>query len=108
MAAYNLYAAVHFYIALGNDALAAKMEMVCDENLNSKFTLYYVAVGTLLIFSFKAAGACNFVLCIPIWYIFVAQMLESIDFPLVLPVGDLSELIQGRNQKAQKRTENEA
>lgn len=29
-------------------------------------------------------------------------MLESIDFPLVLPVGDLSEVVQGRNQKGEK------
>lgn len=51
----------------------------------------------------KAAGACNFILCIPIWYIFVAQMLESIDFPFALPVGDLSEVVLGRNQKVRNR-----
>lgn len=38
VAAYNLYAAAHFYTALGNGALAARMEMVCDENMNSPFT----------------------------------------------------------------------
>ncbi|CAG8893168.1 unnamed protein product [Penicillium egyptiacum] len=80
--AYCLYGAVHFYTAVGKGAFAAKMEM--------------------------AAGACNFVLCVPIWYIFVAQMLESIDFPLVLPVGDLSEVIRGRTQKARKGAEDEA
>ncbi|KAJ5203382.1 plasma membrane ammonium transporter [Penicillium cf. viridicatum] len=79
--AYCLYGAVHFYLAIGEGAFASKMEM--------------------------AAGACNFVLCIPIWYIFVAQMLESIDFPLVLPVGDLSEVIQGRAQKARMRATDE-
>ncbi|RDH31268.1 GPR1/FUN34/yaaH family-domain-containing protein [Aspergillus welwitschiae] len=77
--AYNLYAAVYFTTALGQQALAAKVEM--------------------------AAGACNFILCIPIWYIFVAQMLESIDFPFVLPVGDLSEVVLGRNQKAQRKVD---
>jgi hypothetical protein len=69
---------------------------------------YFDTAGNLLIsFYQKAAGACNFILCFPIWYIFVAQMLESIDFPLVLPVGDLSEVVQRRNQKARKRVENE-
>jgi hypothetical protein len=28
--AYNLYAAVHFYTALGNVSLAAKIEVVCN------------------------------------------------------------------------------
>ncbi|KAJ9482254.1 hypothetical protein VN97_g11186 [Penicillium thymicola] len=29
-------------------------------------------------------------LCIPIWHIFIAQILDTVDFPIALPVGDLS------------------
>lgn len=104
---YNLYAAVHFYSALGNGAVAAKVEMVCDDILDSLCTFNLFLQKITLTSRIKAAGACNFVLCIPIWYIFVAQMLESIDFPLVLPVGDLSEVVQGKNQKARKRVDKE-
>lgn len=51
----------------------------------------------------QAAGAFNFALCIPIWHIFIAQILDAVDFPIALPVGDLSTLIIGKNQKARKR-----
>ncbi|KAJ5113638.1 GPR1/FUN34/yaaH family-domain-containing protein [Penicillium angulare] len=94
--AYDLYAAVHFITALGNEALAAKVE-VRD--------LQFIYNEYVLIFYSKAAGGCNFILCIPIWYIFVAQMLESIDFPFALPVGDLSEVVLGRNQKQRRALE---
>ncbi|KAH8702205.1 plasma membrane ammonium transporter [Talaromyces proteolyticus] len=78
---YSLYAAVYFYNALGDFGFAGKLEIV--------------------------AGAFNFILCIPIWYIFIVQMLESIDFPIVLPVGDLSEVVKGRRQKVRTDMEDE-
>ncbi|BCS19639.1 uncharacterized protein APUU_20071S [Aspergillus puulaauensis] len=46
-----------------------------------------------------AAGAFNFALCWPIWYIFLTQVLEAVDFPIHLPVGDLSIVIKGRSQR---------
>ncbi|OJJ57943.1 hypothetical protein ASPSYDRAFT_153100 [Aspergillus sydowii CBS 593.65] len=46
-----------------------------------------------------AAGAFNFALCIPIWHIFLTQILEAVDFPFRIPVGDLSSVIPGRSQK---------
>lgn len=51
----------------------------------------------------QAAGAFNFALCLPIWHIFIAQILDAVDFPFSLPVGDLSTVILGKNQKARKR-----
>ncbi|KAL4736899.1 GPR1/FUN34/yaaH family-domain-containing protein [Aspergillus similis] len=51
-----------------------------------------------------AAGAFNFALCVPIWHIFLTQILEAVDFPIALPVGDLSSVVPGRSQKV-KRTE---
>ncbi|GES66280.1 plasma membrane ammonium transporter [Aspergillus terreus] len=68
-----------FQLALGNEELGARLQVV--------------------------GGAFNFALCIPIWHIFIAQILEAVDFPLTLPVGDLSTVILGRSQKQRARTE---
>ncbi|OJJ54784.1 hypothetical protein ASPSYDRAFT_476225 [Aspergillus sydowii CBS 593.65] len=48
----------------------------------------------------EAAGAFNFALCWPIWWILLTQILESVDFPIALPVGDLSSIVRGRSQRA--------
>ncbi|KAL5333142.1 hypothetical protein BJX70DRAFT_406482 [Aspergillus crustosus] len=48
------------------------------------------------------AGAFNFALCMPIWHIFLVQMLEAVDFPISLPVGDLSGVVLGRSQKVKR------
>lgn len=47
----------------------------------------------------QAAGAFNFALCIPIWHIFLTQILEAVDFPFRIPVGDLSSVVPGRSQR---------
>ncbi|KAL8716200.1 MAG: hypothetical protein Q9220_000105 [cf. Caloplaca sp. 1 TL-2023] len=46
-----------------------------------------------------AGGACTFVTSLAGWYIFFAIMLASLDFPLQIPVGDLSTLIKGASEK---------
>ncbi|KAH8672294.1 GPR1/FUN34/yaaH family-domain-containing protein [Ilyonectria robusta] len=46
---------------------------------------------------FVAAGAILFCTCAAGWYILVAIMFEIVDFPIQLPVGDLSSVIQGRS-----------
>ncbi|KAB8223735.1 plasma membrane ammonium transporter [Aspergillus novoparasiticus] len=74
---FGLFAAVYFQTALGNAATAA----------------------TLM----KVAGGFNFALCLPIWHIFIAQILEAVDFPLSLPVGDLSTTVIGKSQKVRKQ-----
>jgi hypothetical protein len=50
----------------------------------------------------QAGGAFNLALCFPIWHIFLTQILEAVDFPIVLPVGDLSTVISGRSQKVKR------
>lgn len=47
----------------------------------------------------KAAGGCFFVTSLAGWYIFFAIMLASVDFPLQIPVGDLSTVIKGASAK---------
>ncbi|PSN68757.1 GPR1/FUN34/YaaH-class plasma membrane protein-like protein [Corynespora cassiicola Philippines] len=49
-----------------------------------------------------AGGAFTFVTIIFGWWIFIAIMLASIDFPIVLPVGDLSNVIKGASQRESK------
>lgn len=45
-----------------------------------------------------AGGAFAFVTCCAGWYIFAAILLASLDFPLALPVGDLSSVIKGKKE----------
>jgi len=46
-----------------------------------------------------AGGACAFVVCMLGWYIFSAILLAAVDFPLSLPVFDLSHIIKGASDK---------
>lgn len=46
-----------------------------------------------------AAGAFLFVTSLTGWYTFLAVMLQAIDFPLQVPVGDLSKYMRGRSEK---------
>ncbi|CAM1501355.1 Fc.00g105170.m01.CDS01 [Cosmosporella sp. VM-42] len=48
---------------------------------------------------FVGAGGCIFVTSLAGWYILVAILFEIVDFPLQLPVGDLSSVIKGRSEK---------
>ncbi|KAL4768446.1 GPR1/FUN34/yaaH family-domain-containing protein [Aspergillus nidulans var. acristatus] len=49
-----------------------------------------------------AGGAFNFALCVPVWHIFLTQILEAVDFPISVPVGDLSSIVPGRSQKVKR------
>ncbi|KAM3507868.1 hypothetical protein MY10362_001526 [Beauveria mimosiformis] len=53
-------------------------------------------------------GGFVFLLCIFGWYLLFSQLLRSVDFPLHLPVGDLSERLFVRRQRALKGAENSA
>jgi uncharacterized protein len=47
----------------------------------------------------KAGGACGFVAAMSGWYLFFALMLAGVDFPIALPVGDLSAILKGASEK---------
>ncbi|CEJ60656.1 Putative GPR1/FUN34/YaaH-class plasma membrane protein [Penicillium brasilianum] len=68
-------------------------------------TFFQMSVGNLAHAATlqKTAGGFNFALCLPIWWIFIAQIFEAVDFPITIPVGDLSTVILGKSQKAKKR-----
>lgn len=43
----------------------------------------------------QAGGACGFVTMVIGWYLLLALMLSTVDFPINLPVGDLSTVFKG-------------
>ena len=47
----------------------------------------------------KAGGAFAFIGGLVGWYLFISLVLEGVDFPISLPVGDLSHIIKGRSEK---------
>ncbi|KAI9666994.1 MAG: hypothetical protein M1829_005601 [Trizodia sp. TS-e1964] len=53
-----------------------------------------------------AAGISYFLSVVAGWYIFLAQMLLALDFPVQLPIGDLSLLIRGRSEKLLEKASN--
>jgi uncharacterized protein len=46
-----------------------------------------------------AGGGLAFAVCLLGWYLFLVLLLAAVDFPLNLPVGDLSHLIKGASEK---------
>jgi len=53
-----------------------------------------------------AAGACTFVVDMLGWYIFMAILLASLDFPFQLPVVDLSRFVKGASDIRKKKEQN--
>ena len=45
------------------------------------------------------AGAACFVVSLLGWYAFLSSLLEAVDFPFALPMGDLSTIIRGASEK---------
>ncbi|KAE8360862.1 GPR1/FUN34/yaaH family-domain-containing protein [Aspergillus caelatus] len=47
----------------------------------------------------KAAGACLALGSLPGWYFLFVQLLATVDFPLTLPIGDLSRIIPAASER---------
>jgi len=109
---YNSYG--FFFIAMG---LLCLIYLVCSIRTNlAFFTIFFTLVcafgcltgaywqtangNAALAFKLqKAAGGFTFVTCIAGWWIFVAILLASLDFPFQLPVGDLSTVVKGASER---------
>ncbi|MCJ1277196.1 hypothetical protein MMC21_005006 [Puttea exsequens] len=50
-----------------------------------------------------AAGAFGFMATMAGWWIFFAQMLASVDFPIQIPVGDISHLITPMSERTKRQ-----
>ena len=46
----------------------------------------------------QGAGSAGFVASMAGWYLLGAILLADVDFPIQLPVGDLSHIVKGRTQ----------
>ncbi|KAJ9620642.1 hypothetical protein H2203_007851 [Taxawa tesnikishii (nom. ined.)] len=77
--AFGCFAGAYWQLANGNAALAGKLIVT--------------------------AGALTFITDLAGWWIFFAIMLAALDFPIQLPVGDLSGLIKGATEKKKLRDE---
>ena len=61
---------------------------------------FYAAEGVVATKLQTSAGALTFVVCLLGWYLFFIQLCAAVDFPLNLPVGDLSRFIKGASERA--------
>ncbi|KAH6677637.1 hypothetical protein B0J14DRAFT_690144 [Halenospora varia] len=94
--------------------------LICSLRTNAVFVLIFfqlvVALGLLAAGHWQtaahelelaekinmAAGAVAFVAAIAGWYLLLSQLLEVLDFPFQIPVGDLSGFIMSGTQKREK------
>lgn len=53
----------------------------------------------------QAGGACVFVFSVAGWYLLFSIMLQSVDFPICLPVGDLSTRFEGKSAREKRAAE---
>lgn len=74
-----LLAGAYWLLAEGRDAVAANVQL--------------------------AAGACTFVFCVFAWYVELHLMLLSVDFPINVPLFDLSTTIPGASDLAKRKKE---
>ncbi|KAK5195435.1 hypothetical protein LTR92_004374 [Exophiala xenobiotica] len=103
----------YFHVYMG---VLCFVYMVCAIRTNIIFVLIFAtlvaAFGCLAAFFFQvgegvanlglqhAAGGITFVTCLLGWYLFLVQLLAAVDFPINLPVGDLSRFIPGASDRA--------
>ena len=61
---------------------------------------FYAAEGRLTLSTNCqiAGGACAFVARLVAWYLFTSMLFEAVDFPLSLPIGDLSTRFKGKSK----------
>ena len=54
---------------------------------------------------FQGAGGITFATSMVAWYLLCAQLAVSLDFPIQLPVGDLSTIVKGYSERARLKRE---
>lgn len=82
--AFGLLAASYWKLAEGTPE-AAKIALTCQH----------------------AAGGLVFAVCLLGWYLLAVQLLAAVDFPINLPVGDLSGVIKGASKRKPAQPEKE-
>ena len=104
-------------------ALLSTIFLVCSLRTNAIFVIIFLMLSStfsLLAGAFwtesegkaslynslvKGAGGVSFVGTLAGWYLLVVIMLATLEFPLDLPIGDLTGLIRGANDKPTNKEE---
>lgn len=92
----GLINAAYWYLAMQETVLAGKFQIVSPLAVSLIFSLLTQSI------SFQGGGAVLFAACLGGWYLLFSLLLESVDFPLRLPVGDLSSHVPGLSQLQKK------
>lgn len=61
---------------------------------------WHLGQGIMVPHQQTAAGGLTFVTSLLGWYLFFVQLLAAVDFPLNLPVGDMSRFIKGASERS--------
>ncbi|PPJ50841.1 hypothetical protein CBER1_07282 [Cercospora berteroae] len=72
------------------------------------FLMYFYAADGLVALSNTtriAGGYFSFIASIIAWYLWFSMVLESVDFPIALPVGDLTKYVKGRSERLKSAAE---
>lgn len=85
------FVVLFFSLVIAFELLAAAFFLNGDDFIGNAGTSHKLVVG---------GGACLFVTCMAGWWIFVALMLAVVDFPVQLPVGDLSTAVKGKSMRS--------
>jgi len=91
-----LLAAAYWQLAQGRAELGVKLEKVSACHRRGK-------KDAMLTVYFQIAGGFTFALCLVGWYLLAGQLLQSVDSPVAIPVGDLSLRVPSASLRARAK-----
>ena len=91
---------VYFIIALRTNIVFVLIFLLLVPAFSCLAAVFFKAAEGITATTLQtSAGALTFVVCLLGWYLFIVQLLAAVDFPLNLPVGDLSRFIKGASER---------
>lgn len=94
---------IYFIVSLRTNIIFALIFLLLVPSFGCLTAVFfYGALGEAAPTLQLTAGALTFVICLLGWYLFFVQLLAAVDFPLNLPVGDLSRFIKGASERAKE------
>ncbi len=84
------FVAVFLLLALGSAFSATASWLLANDFTGNAAAAHRMTV---------TAGAVFFVAALIGWWVFTSVMLVSVDFPIQIPIGDLSRVVKGRTQR---------
>ena len=91
---------VYFIIALRTNIIFVLIFLLLVPAFGCLAGVFFLAAEGIVATTIQTtAGALTFVVCLLGWYLFFVQLCAAVDFPLNLPVGDLSRFIKGASER---------